>query len=108
MNLKDLQREQVEWVQRNFPGRPWQMPLMGVSEELGELNHALLKQWQGIRGSHEKHEKDAMDAVGDIVIFLSDLCTARGWDLGGIVQRTWDKVKERDWSETSKLASKER
>jgi NTP pyrophosphatase (non-canonical NTP hydrolase) len=97
MNLRKLQEEQRAWVAHNFGDRPWQMPLMGVAEEVGELNHALLKQWQGIRGTNAEHEEAAKDAVGDIVVFLADLCSARGWDFGAIVEETWSKVLRRDW-----------
>lgn len=97
MDLKTLQREMVDWVEHNFPDAPWQQPLMGVSEEVGELNHALLKQWQGIRGSYDEHEIEAQDAVGDIVIFLACLCYKRGWRINDIVETTWADVKNRDW-----------
>lgn len=102
MTLKDLQDQQRAWVAHNFGDRPWQMPLMGVSEEVGELNHALLKQWQGIRGSWHEHEDNAKDSVADIVIFLADLCSARGWDFDAIVTETWEKVLKRDWKADAK------
>jgi hypothetical protein len=97
MTLRELQLLLVPWVERNFPNRPWQMPLMGISEEVGELNHALLKQWQAIRGTPEQHEAKAKDAVGDIIIFLLDLCNARGWDIQAIIDETWGQVSHRDW-----------
>jgi NTP pyrophosphatase (non-canonical NTP hydrolase) len=97
MNLRQLQAELAPWVAHNFGDRPWQQPLMGVAEEVGELNHALLKQWQGIRGMREEHEAAAKDAVADIVIYLADLCNARGWDFGAIVEETWARVSKRDW-----------
>ncbi len=37
------------------------------------------------------------DAVGDIVIYLSDYCYRNGFDLGTITQETWAKVSQRDW-----------
>lgn len=101
LTLSKLQEEQRPWVEHNFGDRPWQQPLMGISEEVGELNHALLKQWQGIRGTKEKLEREAQDAVGDIVIFLSDLCSSRGWDFQEIIETTWAKVKKRDWKADS-------
>jgi NTP pyrophosphatase (non-canonical NTP hydrolase) len=70
---------------------------MGLVEEVGELSHALLKQKQGIRGSADDHEAAAKDAVGDIVIFLANLCSARGWDMDQIVIDTLAEVVGRDW-----------
>ena len=39
----------------------------------------------------------AKDSVGDIFIYLCDVCFRNGWDLGEIVSATWDEVKNRDW-----------
>ncbi len=91
-----MQEEQVPWVEHNFPGRPSWMPLLGIMEELGELAHAHLKQAQGIR-TEEDHDALARDAVADIVIFLADYCSARGFDLESLVKETWAEVKKRDW-----------
>lgn len=97
-DLDVFEEEHREWANKNFGyDRDWRDPLMGLVEEVGELHHALLKQKQGIRGSHEKHELDAMDAVGDIVIYLQDLCNIRGWRLSEILRDTWESVKRRDW-----------
>lgn len=95
--LAQLQAEQRPWVLHNFGGgRPW-MPLLGAVEELGEAAHAFLKMEQGIRGSREEHMAKLADAIGDTVIFLSDLCSELGLDYQAIVERTWAEVKRRDW-----------
>lgn len=94
--LARLQREQVPWVQHNFPGRPAWMPLLGAQEELGELAHAHLKHAQGIR-TGEDHKAAKADALADIVIYLADYATAEGIDLQAVVAETWDRVKQRDW-----------
>lgn len=96
-SLSRFQREQAEWSKRNFGKHEWVDPMLGVVEEVGELSHALLKQKQGIRGSHAEHEAEAQDAVGDIIVYLADLCTTRGWNLEEIVSDTWVKVQHRDW-----------
>ena len=95
-HMSDLQREVEPWLMHNFPTQePW-MPVFGLMEELGELAHSLLKQSQGIRTT-EDHEAKAMDAVGDIAVFLANLCVQRGWDLEKIVETVWGQVKQRDW-----------
>jgi hypothetical protein len=69
--LMQLQQEQVPWVEHNFPGRPSWMPLMGICEEVSELVCA-----------HAKHDhEEILDAIGDIVVFASDYCSAMGWDI---------------------------
>lgn len=100
MTLDELQAQQAAWACHSFglpEERRWEQPFLGVVEEVGELSHALLKQDQGIRGSREEHEAAAQDAVGDIVIYLADLCTLRGWDLAGCVEAAWSEVSQRDW-----------
>lgn len=98
MTFRQLQEEQRPWVQRNFGEHPSWHPLLGAVEELGELAHAHLKEAEGIR-TNEDHEENAKDAVADVIIYLADYCTSRGFDLQQIVEDTWSKVKRRDWVE---------
>ena len=96
MNLKQLQDEQRPWVKHNFGDRPAWQPLLGIVEEVGELCHAHLKHAQGIRTT-EDHQAAKVDAVGDIVVYLADYCTAEGIDLQRAVSVVWASVKLRDW-----------
>lgn len=101
-DLASFQRRQAEWARRNFgepESRDWRDPLMGIAEEYGELNHALLKQRQGIRGTHDEHETAAKDAVGDMLVYLADLCTLRGWKIADVLAETWAEVSGRNWTE---------
>jgi NTP pyrophosphatase (non-canonical NTP hydrolase) len=102
LTFKRLQEEQKPWVQHNFPGRTFEEPFKGMVEELGELSHALLKQKQAIRGTFEEHENDIKDAIGDLIIFCSDFCEARGLSFQEIVEKTWNEVKIRDWKKFPK------
>lgn len=101
MTFRQLQEEQRAWVKHNFPTRTYNHCFMGVVEEVGELAHSFLKQEQGIRGTKLEHEEVAKDSVGDIVVFLSDLCEARGWDFQTIIETTWSQVKQRNWKNNS-------
>lgn len=98
-SLNALQDEVAEWSEENFPNQPAENPLLGVGEEYGELAHAVLKDKQGIR----LHESDVsieaeMDAVGDMIVFLADFCSRRGYDLGECVAMAWEgKVRNRQW-----------
>jgi len=96
--LRHYQNLHKEWADKNFPGSTWNDALMGVVEEVGELNHYLLKQKQGIRGTFEEHEAGAQDSVGDIIVYLMHVCTIRGWDLEDIFTKTIDHVLTRDWT----------
>lgn len=92
-----IQDEIKEWSQRNFPDSPAWRPLVGVSEEVGELDHHFLKMQQGIRVT-EDHVAGIVDAVGDIAIYLMDFCWKMGLDYDLCIKNTWDKVKQRDWT----------
>jgi NTP pyrophosphatase (non-canonical NTP hydrolase) len=116
--LREIQKAHKEWADRNFGNVPAHQPVLGVAEELGELveaddsptqhivelvkaigrlSHAQLKSEQGIR-MNENHEENAKDAVGDITMFLIDLCNCKGWDYQEIVQGTWEHISKRDWT----------
>lgn len=97
MDLKQFQKSHQEWAQYNFPNRKPYQPLLGVSEEVGELCHAHLKLEQGIRGTPEEHQAAKEDAVGDIIIYLIDYCTLNGIDIGCALEKTWAEVSKRDW-----------
>ncbi len=103
VDIRLIQEDQRGWIAHNFGSRPSWQPLLGVQEEVGELSHAHLKEAQGIR-THEDHEEQAKDACADIVIFLMDYCSARGWDLVDLVEMTWDEVRKRDWKADSEHA----
>jgi NTP pyrophosphatase (non-canonical NTP hydrolase) len=103
LTLRQLQEEQKPWVAHNFPGGKPYRPLLGAVEEIGELCHAHLKDEQGIRGDADPviraaaYRRDKIDAIGDILIYLADYCTANGIDMQDALERTWTAVKQRDW-----------
>ena len=95
--LRKVQNEVKEWSARNFGEHPSWHPLLGMGEEVGEINHAFLKREQGIRGDSDKHTEAIKDGVADLVIFLCDFCNREGIDLQSELESTWSKVQQRDW-----------
>lgn len=96
LDLRELQDEVGEWSHDNFGDQPSHRPLLGIGEEVGELNHAHLKREQGIRGKQDYREAQ-IDAVADIVIYLCDYCRLEGIDLADAVAKTWAQVSKRNW-----------
>ncbi len=102
--IDEIQAEQAKWAIENFPqsqnAAQWYVPLLGVGEEAGELFHAALKYDQGIRGmSWQATREKEQDAIGDIVVYLMDFCTRRGYNFQDCVEDTWMTVRERNWKE---------
>jgi NTP pyrophosphatase (non-canonical NTP hydrolase) len=69
--LAILQSQQVDWVKHNFGDRPSWMPLLGIIEELGELDKAI----------DDMSDHGIADAIADTMIYMADFATAMGWSL---------------------------
>lgn len=96
--MQELQKKLIDWANKNFNRTDTVDPLLGVSEEVGELNHHYLKQKQGIR-INEDHIAGMKDSVADIVIYLIDFCDRMGWDFYDIFKNTVEnEVLIRDWN----------
>jgi len=107
IRLNRLQLELLSWQKHNFPNRePWE-PLIGISEEVGELHHAFLKRHQGIRGTREEWDAEIKDALADIIVYLCDFANAEEIDLEHELAETWARVKRRDWQANPLDANKE-
>ena len=70
--VTEIQEQHWEWAQRNFDAeKGWEQalhPLAGVTEEIGELSFA-----------EERSDTLAMkDAIGDVMIYLLDVCNRTG------------------------------
>lgn len=98
--FQTIQREVGQWSRENFGDQASWKPLLGIGEELGELQHHYLKREQGIRGTAEEHNAGIEDATADIMIFMMDFCCRENIDLFEVLDRTWTKiVKKRNWTQ---------
>lgn len=95
--LQTVQDEHKVWRARNFPGDDLWVPALGAAEETGELCHAVLKMYQGIRGTEAEHKAAMEDAIGDVSLYLIDICSMLGLSFEQVVYDTWQIVKQRDW-----------
>jgi NTP pyrophosphatase (non-canonical NTP hydrolase) len=73
-------------------------PLLGITEEVGELAHVHLKREQGIRrlGGDNGYNL-ACDALGDIFIYMLSYANSNHIDLEEAITSTWERVEQRDW-----------
>lgn len=61
------------------------------------MAHAHLGAEQGIR-ANEDHLENAKDALGDVFIYMCNYCNVNGIDSQEAIEKTWGKVKQRDWT----------
>lgn len=82
-------------------------PLLGIGEELGELQHVVLKRHQGIRGYEldERYWEDRDDAIADILIYLCDFACREGVDLQSVLAQVWYRVRSRNWKKNPETAA---
>lgn len=66
--LGTLQREHAPWEERNFGKTPGHHPLLGMIEELGELDDA-------------KNADDIKDGLADTIVFMAHFCNIFSFDL---------------------------
>ena len=93
-----LQSDLAVWQYHNFDAQPLWTQVMGATEEIGELSHAVLKKEQGIRGMDCDDYLDAAgDAVADCMIYLIQVCTALKLDALTLLGETAKEVMQRDW-----------
>ena len=83
-----LQQESKDWVVKNFGSRPKHQPLLGLTEEVGELMMAV-------------ELAEVKDAVADIAIFLLDFCNVNEFNLDQIIYM--NKKEDLAWLDNGAL-----
>jgi NTP pyrophosphatase (non-canonical NTP hydrolase) len=74
--LSAMQAEQAVWARENFGDQPRHIAMLGIVEEIGEFVLA------GAAAVDPASNPEVRDALGDITIYLSQLCTQEGINLG--------------------------
>ncbi len=87
VNLAAIQADQIEWSIRNFGQQSPHRPMLGIIEELCELEEAQLGD------ADETTEANVLDAVGDVAIYMLDYCGKRGWSM----QELWNARACPEW-----------
>lgn len=116
-SLEQIQQEIGEWAFEQFgynpnrseghPGFGQSMgslpPLLGMGEEVGEINHAYVYRLQG-RGEYgdlEKYVHDIKDGLADLLVFACDFANRISVETGEpiilqeVLNQTWEKVSAR-------------
>ena len=65
--------------------------LHGMVGEIGELHSLYQKMYQG----HTFDEEHAKKELGDLLWFIAEYCTAKGWNLSDVMELNIEKLKKR-------------
>ena len=98
IDLKQV--ELKKWQDENFGKHPDDALrfTLGMSEEVGEVCHHVLKGTQGIRGGVKGINKEEVaDGVADILIYGLQLLSELGMDAEAEISAVITKVLKRDW-----------
>jgi NTP pyrophosphatase (non-canonical NTP hydrolase) len=100
ISIPTIQAEVAVWSNRNFGGPdlyPVEIAALGMGEEAGELQRAILKRWHNIRGTHEEWTEEIKKELGDCFIKLCDVASRAGLGLEECIDQRWDTVKQREF-----------
>lgn len=101
IDLRGTQRDLWDWQLENF-GQPKgdfdKDMALGMSEEVGELCHHILKGSQGIReGINGTNRAEVEDAIIDTFIYGIQLLSYFNFDVEQSIRKVVDSVLDRDW-----------
>jgi NTP pyrophosphatase (non-canonical NTP hydrolase) len=103
-----------DWVEHNFPGTTTGLSALGLTEEgaevaevardaldvligVGRVSRAVLKQSQGIRGTHADWQAEIQKEVADVFFKLCDLANHSGFGLQSAIRERWEVLRDRDF-----------
>lgn len=92
MTLNDYQMLSARTIDRSLNSNDLRMhALHGLVGEVGELHSIYQKSYQG----HEFDDEHAKKELGDLLWFIAEYCTAKGWTLEDVCKVNIQKLRER-------------
>lgn len=97
MNLKDYQREAHKTsLNSHIPSVGFIYPMFGLAGEVGELFEKIKKLFRDHNGALTPDYKALLKKeIGDILWYLSEICTKLGFSLDEIAEENIRKLKSR-------------
>ena len=107
IELNELQKQLGRWYERELKGKDETMlqtvtlQALGMTEEAGELAHAILKAQQEIRGYSDPGRvyTEVVDAVCDSMVFGMVLLWSMECSIENSLSNVIEKVLSRTWRE---------
>ena len=92
MNLNEYQKLAARTINQDLTAvEQGKHALHGMVGEIGEIHSIYQKRYQGHNWDGEHIKKE----LGDLLWFIAEYCTAKGWTLEEIAQMNIDKLKAR-------------
>ena len=92
MNLNEYQKAAQRTMDLNRrPKDTGYHALHGMVGEIGEIHSIYQKEYQG----HEIDDEHLKKEVGDLLWFVAEYCTAKGWSLDDVAALNIEKLKAR-------------
>lgn len=92
LTLRDYQRLAARTINPKLEDHEMEdHALKGMVGEIGEINSIYQKVYQ----DHPMDYNHVKKELGDLLWFVAEYCTARGWDLGEVAQMNIDKLRAR-------------
>ena len=92
MNLNEYQKAAQRTMDLNRPPRDnVYHALHGMVGEIGEIHSIYQKEYQG----HEIDDEHLKKEVGDLLWFVAEYCTVKGWSLDDVAALNIEKLKAR-------------
>lgn len=100
--MERWQKPLAKWQERELPcddkDKQTALVALGACEEMGEVARCVLKRAQQIRGTEHEWTMQAEEEIGDVCVFLMQLCTLLGLDFERCIERAAQKVLPRQWA----------
>lgn len=92
MTLNEYQKLAARTINKDLKSDEQELhALHGMVGEIGELHSLYQKLFQG----HDMDEKHAMKELGDLLWFVAEFCTSKGWALDEVAMKNICKLVER-------------
>lgn len=92
MTMTEYQQLAQRTINENLDAQEKMMhALHGMASEVGEIHGNYQKSYQG----HEVDGRELQKELGDLLWFITEFCTAAGWDLGYIAHKNIEKLRKR-------------
>lgn len=105
MDLRSIQKDLWNWQNKNFgePANDFHKDMaLGMSEEVGELCHHILKGSQKIReGVNGPDLEEVADAFGDTFIYGLQLLSYFDLDAETVIRIVVKQILDRDWKKNA-------